>query len=737
MFLLIIFIIFFYHYFLVSGTSPVVKPTSINHRYVDLNGNFYEKDAFLKESKDIWDYDTQTVIPPFDYSITLDSSDLRFSARGKEWKIPLLAGYHWSGDQIREKDECFGRVGNIAASGKKLFDYVRNHEFITSASTQTSAPAIPTNLSLFYFECDNDQIVNLRACPHGSIFQNESCVFLDECHGKPDGFTLSDLHNKYKFYECRDGSSHEKTCPPKQIFQYDQCKIPDNLCDVEPEGFTIKLSHNSYGKCVDGKMTYETCLQDRYFLDGKCEWEVCFEKHDEIVASVKVKAGPFSLYPFYGKCVHGRLTDVKMCPENWDTTFTNLDIVHLPQVFENGKCVTPSLCTNVRLNDPNAVVPSFHYAKHLATLDVAVYFDRTIGYKCNNGIVEPVPVPHGSLIKNFKIEPACKAGEPHKMPVDAPNMYFDCDTQTTITCPPRHFFDGYVCKKENKKAFSFNNHLSVFEFDRLTDNNWMESKLLKRIISKRECEQGEIYISNMDMCVHPECEPYLFIRELQRPIKLNDSFQCAWNGNKIIKQQYDNPYNLRLIFWQQKLVNGDTMDVCNFGEKLKTGNFVLDSTLYTTCKQEQPFIFCPSNSTQKIELVNADQFACFPHDSVYQYNLPKNTQVMYFRHEVDRILIPEKSNIRLNGRKLTFAKYTEYKAPINKPVFHFINYNNDTIIIFKTLANNPPNTFILNRQLLATRDPKMHYSLEKQTGTLENLSYVSYDLKDSITNFKY
>lgn len=739
MFLLIILILFFYHWLFVSFTDEVKKPP-MTGKYVDLNGNLYENDRIISTTKDAWDYKTQTIAQRFDFDIQSGKDEVRFTSMGKEWKVPLTSEYHWTGDQIAEKDDCFGKKsGNVPAVGKKLFDYSRHHE-LTDASATPISELVYRNVHLFYFKCKNGKIKELHKCPPGSTFEITQCVSVDNCRDKKDGFTYADFVSKFDYFECQKGKSFKKKCPPKEIFQHDKCNSPDNICEVETDGHKIALDKYRYGECIRGKMVMRECNAGYYFLDNQCEYEKCFEKDDEKIATRRIVHGPFELYPFYGTCKKGKLVDVKQCPSDWDASETAVNIAHLPKVFANGQCVEPKLCENVQLIDDDAVVPAYHYTKHLATWSNA--FDRTHGFNCKPNL-QSVSVPHGSLITNYKIVEACDALL-EKVPTTDPRKYYDCASARLNECPADSFFDGTTCKKKNLRAFRFNDHLDVFEFDGLGRNNWMRARPLLSSQPLKTCDPTEKYVRPMDMCVHQECGSYLFIRELQRSVKLDDRHQCSWINNKIVKETYHNPKKLKLKFWKQKLTSDDSIDICTEGARVETGNFVLDSTLYTTCRADQAFVFCPSNATRGIEKVG-DYFACRPDDTVYSHFAPKLDKLdIYFRNEIDKIVVPQNTAYRFDTDQPSAKTKTVTELtvpPMSRPNHLDLNFkfnsSKDYTVHFRALVNNPPNTYILNRKLMELHDPTSHYDVTTDAGSWDQLQYHDYALKDYVTNFVY
>ncbi|GFT59079.1 uncharacterized protein NPIL_204801 [Nephila pilipes] len=139
----------------------------------------------------------------------------------------------------------------------------------------------------------------------------------------------------------------------------------------------------------------------------------------------------------------------------------------------------------------------------------------------------------------------------------------------------------------------------------------------------------------MQTCVHKDCKAYSFIRELKRPIKLDDEYQCVWDEPKIKKTRYDKLIG-KLDFWTQNFTTENKLNQCMIGSKVQTGNFVLDSTLYVTCKMHQPFVFCPSSSTIGIEKVGTEQETTI-HYKILANNPPyafiKDKKLQRFQYE--------------------------------------------------------------------------------------------------------
>jgi hypothetical protein len=106
-------------------------------------------------------------------------------------------------------------------------------------------------------------------------------------------------------------------------------------------------------------------------------------------------------------------------------------------------------------------------------------------------------------------------------------------------------------------------------------------------------------------------------------------YKCTFKDGSLKKEPVDYEYN----FWKQRInaPNGN----CTVGEKIHTGNFTWDQTIYATCNEDQPFVFCPSSKTEGIELVEGKRYACkFPrNDFIIDYKLTK-TPVSFQPHEL-------------------------------------------------------------------------------------------------------
>ncbi|GFX47224.1 uncharacterized protein TNCV_148351 [Trichonephila clavipes] len=501
---------------------------------------------------------------------------------------------------------------------------------------------------------------------------------------------------------------------------------------VKPEGYRFKIDRTTLGICRDKKSIIRPCFKNKYVLNNECEWDVCENKYDEIVPFYEFTHFPFAFYDSSGRCNKGKLTNVQRCPTHWDTFETDLNLTELPQVFntKTKKCEIPKLCENVKLVDSNAVVPAWNYQKHLSTWNASILFDRTIGYKCDsNNMLEEVNVEYGYLIKDYKLVAAC---ETHfeKIPTRNPNIFYDCKKKSIGMCSPGSYFNGKECIMSIPNFFKFKK-LDVFKFNELKENNWIQHRL-PSASPPPKCESDEISLSSM--CVHKDCEALSFIRELKRPIKLTNEYQCVWDEPRIKKVRYDKPYG-ELNFWTQNFTTEKILSSCLPGDKVQTGNFILDSTLYVTCKWHQPFVFCPSTSTEGIIKVGSNLFACKPNDEVYSYKLPAQKTIKIILQELDYIFIPKSTWYNIDNQPFEQAQsdISLYKTNIVTTGDYFVfQADQETTINYKILANNPPNSYIKDQTLHRFNH---NYSIITDNQTTQPLRFHDYTILSNLNNF--
>lgn len=713
----------------------VSKPQSIANKYVDLEGNLYENGLVIGKTIAPFDYDTQTSMIPFEYSIEFDKNILKFKTNSGEWNAELSPDYYWRNDKITEKDDCFGKGNSkVLAKGKNLYKHILLQDLQSTTSNYT-LPDIYQHSNIFYYVCKDDKVDSINACPPGSIFDKGDCQSLDTCTDKSDGFKYADPVNFQKYYECQSKQSISKQCNKDEIFDYDQCIKPKDVCFFKPDGFKIKTGHKTYVLCEGGKATDKKCPGNTYFLKTKCESEACFNKKDEFVVGPKTVNWPFSFHQDYIKCKDGKLEHLKSCPTIWDYIETNVDIIHLPQVFDGQKCVPPKLCENVQLEDVNAVVPAYDFSKQITNWQRSKLFDSVTGYKCLPDLQE-ITIGSGKIINNYKIVDGCDTAT-SKIATKWWNKYYDCATQSLKHCPTEYFFDGKECKKRVPNAFKFK-YLDIFKFNNSHINNWFKPFLEDSNQKQITCERGYEYMPAFNICTHPDCKPFTFIKSLKRSIKLDDEYECIWEEPAIKKRKYNKPTDLTLNFWEQRFVPKDNVfkNPCQEGYKVSTGNFVLDKTLYMTCREPQPFVFCPFDTTREIGAVTRNYFACMPFWGVYKHKLAANIHVHFLTNEILKIEIPANSSYLHDGQIIQTLNPLDYVPDPLVKEFDFQS-NNETIVHFKALSNYPPDTYIKNARVYKTITPYHVYNLINDNETIKNLTFPSFDLEYAVDDLNY
>jgi hypothetical protein len=167
--------------------------------------------------------------------------------------------------------------------------------------------------------------------------------------------------------------------------------------------------------------------------------------------------------------------------------------------------------------------------------------------------------------------------------------------------------------------------IDVFAFSNLTSyDNWLPAWNYANNYKVPSCTDTEpIYLNAYNICSHEDCKKYPFLSQVDNlSILLPDKLhKCTFQNGYLKRESVDYEYN----FWKQRINAPD--GECKVGEKIHSGNFIWDQSIYATCSNNQPFVFCPSSKTEGIELVQGMKYACkFPEkDFVINYKLPKNT----------------------------------------------------------------------------------------------------------------
>lgn len=744
-------VVLFYYYFFVTFDETIKKPENLLKPVVNLNNEVLNGNAVVLTLKagEFYEFETGSVKGPYEFSIRHDGSQnkLIFSAHDnnfdtQNWTLSLTGNYYWQKDKIVEKDNCFNAANDttVRAEGKTLYDYIQNNVLVSEKYLGNLSHRIFHSDRLFYFKCKDNKIASLHSCPPGTILNHKAkCEQLHTCTSQPDGFKFPDANSKFRYFECVQEKSVQKNCPTGELFEYDRCVAPTNICAVRQDAFVKDIDRKSFMKCIKGQPEIFNCPPYTYVLNGKCENEVCENVHHGLVP-IEVDNGTFKYATKYGQCEKGRLLETFECPENWNDYETDVNILHLPQVFDpiSKTCTKPTLCENVQLTDPNVVIPQYAYAKYLKNWGLAHTFDLVRGYKCdsnNNRRIE-VAVAPGELILNFQ---KTKIVSKHygKIPTINPAVYFDTETQTAHTCPQNSFFNGVECHPKLPNAFTFR-HLDIFKMNNLYINGWMLPRVSETSLTRTACSPDFQHMDFINACVHKDCATFQFLHQIRGSIKIDSRHECVRIGSDIVKQEYSNPFNLELEFWNQRLViNPD--DLCTFGTKIKTGNFVLDSTVYMTCQMEQPFVFCASHLTETVQEISGI-FACLPKDAVYESTIPPQTKIVLYPNEILNISIAENSTVTIDRVTLFYDVNTAITAQDIKRKFrvqdvqcHFES-DNAAIVHFKKLPTSPENTYLENRSLRRTQNGVYDIVFDRYA---RHVTPIEYDLDYEIPQFRY
>ncbi|GFT14704.1 uncharacterized protein NPIL_137141 [Nephila pilipes] len=479
-------------------------------------------------------------------------------------------------------------------------------------------------------------------CPPGHFFHHTQCQPIDRCVGQPDGMRFSDPYDIHHYHECLQEKAVRHSCPPNTLFLHDQCRDTNDVslyCQFHTEPKI--LDPNTLLVCRQGQAVFETCPPGfRYFDSPTCESEACVgQPNHQLVPLPKVQQGPLTYFPGYMQCQDNKVANVVVCPDSWDPYSSAGDnLTHLPQVFDGRSCTIPEFCTNVESDDPLVTVPVHEFTKHVRNWKYSDRFDAVTGIQCQGNKRKRVSMSPGERIhsKRLKPESACDGTVSKVVISNTPESYFDCNTQTVEACAPKHFFDGVDCHPLIENSHTFNG-IGLFQLDSLRIDNWMGAWDYSKTPSAQPCTDPESeYLETYNVCSHPDCTMYPFLTQIPFSVKLKGGSQCTFRSTdrRLVKQ----PTTLPILFWAQREVEQEpTNEPCEPGQHLQTGHFVFDRTIYATCDESQPFVFCPSSDTKGIEKVEGKRWACEPPLLPPSSIIPPNSIVIFAAHEVKNL----------------------------------------------------------------------------------------------------
>lgn len=644
------------------------------------------------------------------------------------WEESMPNSFRIENGKVTTSDVCFGQPDGSKrlATGKMLYESIRNYKLIQD-KPQFESNAITTaqDKRVFYFTCKDSRIDTLHMCPPGHTFKNHSCQPIDLCHGQKDGTRFADAFNIESYFECEQEAAVHKSCPPNHVFLHDHCASSTEsalYCQYHKEPKI--LDAQTLMVCRNNKVAYETCPPGfRYFDKPYCESSLC-DGPQAVVSMPNVENGPFSYSPGFLRCEKNKIKSVEYCPIHWDPSIAVAEnLTHLPQVFDGKKCALPSFCENVTSSDPNLIVPAYEFTKHVQNWKHSSLMDSLTGYKCEGGVKKRVNMDPGFQInKRFKSEKICNV---EKIPVSGrPDAYYDCVRGQLELCPKGHYFDAEKCAPHIPNAFSFNG-IDIFAFDSLRPDNWMSPWDYSKIPHAEPCTEPEsVWMQLYNLCSHPDCTKYPFLSQISYQLKLKDGSQCVFreNDRRLVKTD---PSDTQYLYWSQRQKNHES-DTCIPGQRIQSGHFVWDSTIYMTCDDNQPFVFCPSSNTMGV--MKDTMYACIP-TSMHGI-IPPNSKVEFTAHEVNLIRpLDSDAIVLIDGKDIIIKK--EGFAPQKDFVLETLMQGVE--ILYKHRVTYPPNAYVIENGLLKWYNSSQGGYLMKADGfTKKPLEFPKYHIKQSI-----
>lgn len=582
-----------------------------------------------------------------------DDGLLTFSASyGGSWKFSIGEHqYVFDRSRISESGPCLGKPNGFKLNvrGKPLYDAILKKKMVAPLGYD------------FYFLCHHDTVRQIYACPPGISYRDGVCHAIDSCVDRENGYVFADPTDRNYYQVCLDEKPVRKRCQPDTFFWMDACRSSQQLCESEHP--VIPIHRKKYIRCDRGVV--EECPENTSILGSwkSCEPDDCVGVPDEFRKPMAaITRGPFVYSPGYRVCRENRIVESVTCPTEWHPgTSLGDDLTRLPTVFDAKRqaCSIPSFCENV-FSDAEIVVPAHEFTKRVPEWIHAAFFDSVVGYRCEEENKLRFALEPGKRILGNAVVSACIGDSRTKIPIgDKTDAYYDCESQSVIECGPDSIFDGTRCRKSIKNAHSYKN-IPFFRPTGLSNrNDWLEP-FPTRLDSSTclEEQEGVTYFSDYDVCLVPQCSAYPFLKQIPKDLYFllpDGKHICTYNAvsNTIRRKSHFIGTNRKLDFWNQRPVpQTDSESECVFGQNLKSGNFFLDSTIYVTCDENQPFVFCPSASTRGIGLSDDNaSYACLPRDSVYEIHVEANETLSCLNGQVEYFQIEEESQYLVNGKK--------------------------------------------------------------------------------------
>lgn len=672
----------------------------------------------------------------FTQQLKLHGSNFRYLVNNSVvWEAPLPDLIRMDNGKFSSRDVCFGQPDGSKqlATGQSLYENVQNYQLIQDEPHfESNALTTAQDKHMFYFTCKDSRIHQLHMCPPGHVFKHDACQPIDACHDQRDGTRFADNYSIQSYFECHQNTAIHKRCPTDKVFLHDHCASSTEsalYCQFHTEPKI--LDSKTLLLCQDHKATYETCPPGfRYFDKPYCESNVCDGQRDgDLVPMPKVNDGPFTYSQGFMGCENNKIVSVEYCPGHWDPHMSKGDnLTHLPQVFDGKKCAIPSFCDNVTSSDPDTIVPVHRFTKKVQNWKYSSLLDSLAGYKCEGGGKKRVNMEPGNRInKRFKGETACD-GVIEKVPIPGrPDAFYDCQKAFWELCPPDHYFDAETCVPRIPNAFSYNG-IDFFTFNSLRVDNWMPPWDYNKKPLATPCREPEsVWMELYNICSHPDCTKYPFLSQISYELTLRDGSQCVFreSDRRLVKTD---PLNTPYLYWNQRKMLNEP-DTCIPGKNIESGHFVWDSTIYMTCDENQPFLFCPSSDTRGV--LNKDGYACVP--SSMRSIIPPNTKVEFTSNEVKFIRPLQTDTIVLINNKDELIPKDGFINPQN--AFTLETIAQGVQVEYQHRVSYPPNTYVMEDGTIRGFNNNRGYIMKLDGFTRKPIEFPKYDIKKSISHF--
>lgn len=648
---------------------------------------------------------------------------------------------------IIQKDACEhipnGRF--IPATGQALYDFLKmNPEIQHQLAFQQDTRYVVQDLNVFYFKCMGGRIIDVGICESGYFFQKSKCLPISSCTGKPDDTKIPDPSNPRRYFKCRNGREFPSYCGDRSIFVHDRCVSQNDMpyyCKFN-EGHTMQLDDVTKMECINGQAVYTTCAPGTQFFETTvCEPADCVGKDDGTKLPLPPQTvQPFHFSPGYMTCYAGKVVERIECPQTWDDSLSNGDnLTHLPMVFDGDKCSAPAFCINVFSSDPSVMVPRHEFTKYVRNWEFSEFYDASAGYVCNGTHARLVYTAPGYVIgDHYKQVDACD-GQNQFLPVPQNlQQYYDCTHRTLHSCERLEFFNGVACVLKPEDAF-MHERVPLFKFDSLNFESWITPWNSKRATHENACRPSDVYLKLYDICSDPDCVNYAFLSMIPDLAMLlpTDKFKCKFDeGTKTLVKE---PVSYHYRFWDQKILQEEQghEKECRPGQHINTGNFIWDKTIFATCDETQPFIFCPSPATRFLMETEEKVWAC-ENFIANKVEFKKADAVTFSDNEIKRIepIVPN-SWFKINNGNEQILPPEGYDVPEGDRTFT-LQVGQPVLLELRYRVTYPPNVVFKyedSEAMVKHSTLDSGFLVKKQGHTKRTLDFPRYTPQNFVQSF--